>query len=142
MNTIRKQAGFTLIELMIVIAILAILIAIAVPAYQNYTIRAKVSECVNATAPAKVAVSETRLATGSFPGNNTQAGWEGFTSDYCTSIDVGANGVITMTADPAGVGAPGAVTATWTPTTITGSQNIQWDCDASAGNQYLPAECR
>ena len=142
MNTIRKQAGFTLIELMIVIAILAILIAIAVPAYQNYTIRAKVSECVNATAPAKVAVSETRLATGTLPTDNDEAGWEGFTSDYCTSIDVGALGVITMTADPAGVGAPSTVVATWDPTTIGTSQNIQWDCNGTSGQQYLPAECR
>ena len=55
MNNIRKQSGFTLIELMIVIAILAILLAIAIPAYQDYTIRAKVSEAASVAAGAKVA---------------------------------------------------------------------------------------
>ena len=67
MNTIRKQSGFTLIELMIVIAILAILLAIAIPAYQDYTVRAEVSECVQGAAPAKVAVSEYAISRGSLP---------------------------------------------------------------------------
>jgi prepilin-type N-terminal cleavage/methylation domain-containing protein len=55
---IRGSAGFTLIELMIVIAIVAILVALAVPAYEVYTIRAKVTECIAATAPPKIAITE------------------------------------------------------------------------------------
>src|SRR6056297_2739387 len=101
MNNFRKmntQGGFTLIELMIVIAILAILLAIAIPAYQDYTVRAKVSECANAVAPVKTGVSEYVIARGgSFPTSNDEAGVSGFTTDYCTSINVGGNGVITVT---------------------------------------------
>ena len=64
MNTKKIQQGFTLIELMIVIAILGILMAIAIPAYQDYTIRAKVSEAVMAAAPFKLAISESASAEG------------------------------------------------------------------------------
>ena len=60
----RVEKGFTLIELMIVIAIVAILVALAVPAYQDYTIRAKVGECINNGAVAKLSISEYRETTG------------------------------------------------------------------------------
>jgi len=145
MNNIRKQSGFTLIELMIVIAILAILMAIAIPAYQNYTIRTRVSECLNATAPAKLAVSETRISSGEMPDTNNEAGWAGFTSGFCTSINVGGTGVITVTANSAGVGANGAIVMRLVPTTDA-NDNVVWECDdlgTQAGNQrYIPSECR
>src|SRR5690606_19145939 len=64
--TMKKYQGFTLIELMIVIAILGILVAIALPAYQDYTVRARVSEAVAQTAPAKLAVAETASSQGIF----------------------------------------------------------------------------
>ncbi len=63
----RKQQGFTLIELMIVVAIIGILAAIAIPAYQDYTVRAKVGEGINALAPAKMAVSEFYISSGWMP---------------------------------------------------------------------------
>ena len=69
-----KQQGFTLIELMIVVAIIGILAAIAIPAYQDYTIRAKVTEAMGLASSAKTSVSEYRLSQSAFPANATQAG--------------------------------------------------------------------
>ena len=70
----RVQQGFTLIELMIVIAIVAILVALAVPAYKDYTIRAKVTECVNGAAVPKLNISEYRETVGVYPPNQDEAG--------------------------------------------------------------------
>ncbi len=70
----KLQKGFTLIELMIVVAIIGILAAIAIPAYQDYTIRAQVSEGMNLAAAAKAAVAESFLNRGTAPVNRTQAG--------------------------------------------------------------------
>ena len=90
----RKQQGFTLIELMIVIAILAILLAIAVPAYQNYSIRAKNSECVNVAASVKLAVAETAQSDGVVaddPSIDTErTGISEATTNYCTAPAVSA----------------------------------------------------
>ena len=70
----KRQLGFTLIELMIVVAIIGILAAIAIPAYQDYTIRAQVSEGLTLVSGAKTAVSEYWLESGAWPANNDQAG--------------------------------------------------------------------
>ena len=100
MNNIRKQAGFTLIELMIVIAILAILLAIAIPAYQDYTVRAQVAECVQGAAPAKVAVSEYAIArNGTLPANRDEAGFSDFVTDKCESLDFNGTEIVYTTRD-------------------------------------------
>jgi len=96
----KLQKGFTLIELMIVVAIIGILAAIAIPAYQDYTIRAQVSEGMNLAAAAKAAVSEYYLNRGDAPDNRLQAGMSATETDtsgkYVESINV-TGGTITIT---------------------------------------------
>ena len=96
----KLQKGFTLIELMIVVAIIGILAAIAIPAYQDYTIRAQVSEGMNLAAAAKAAVAESFLNSGVAPANRTAAGMSPNATDtsgkYVTGVEV-TNGVIQIT---------------------------------------------
>ena len=96
----KLQQGFTLIELMIVVAIIGILAAIAIPAYQDYTIRAQVSEGMNLAAAAKAAVAEDFLNEGAAPVNRTDAGMTATATDtqgkYVASVNV-ANGTIIIT---------------------------------------------
>ena len=142
----KFQKGFTLIELMIVIAILGILIAIALPAYQDYTVRARVSEGVAQTAPAKLAVAET---ASSLPNGLTgiTATNTGFTfpangTDFVASIVVAAGtGIITTT--HANTGAPANFTTVWTPAQANATAPINWSCTSLLANhRFVPAECR
>lgn len=137
----NNQQGFTLIELMIVIAILGILIAIALPAYQDYTIRTKNTECLNVAAAAKLAVSETAQDRGSLAMvNATNTGYEFTASDYCADVEVGANGVISMLTRSTGAATPAAHTLT--PAMPAGSGRIEWTCTSNAPDSQIPAECR
>jgi len=143
LRTINKQGGFTLIELMIVIAIIAILAAIAIPAYQDYTIRTQASEGANLVSAAKLAVAQTVDETGGFPADNAAAGLAAAGSivgKYTSQVAVAA-GVITVTY---GVDANGEITGDtliFTPTTNAGS--IEWSCTSGTLDvQYRPATCR
>jgi len=127
----RVQQGFTLIELMIVVAIIGILAAIAIPQYAEYTNRARVSEGLTLAAGAKTAVSEFRSTNNLWPGSNAEAGVADanlITGNNVTSVAVGANGVITVTYTGLSTticGAGGAGTIILTPTDATGS--VTWN---------------
>ncbi|HEZ9684793.1 TPA: pilin, partial [Neisseria gonorrhoeae] len=103
MNTLQK--GFTLIELMIVIAIVGILAAVALPAYQDYTARAQVSEAILLAEGQKSAVTEYYLNHGEWPANNTSAGVASASDikgKYVQKVEVN-NGVVTAQMNPSGV---------------------------------------
>ncbi len=141
----NNQQGFTLIELMIVIAILAILLAIAVPAYQNYSVRAEVSECINLAAAAKLSVAETAQSDPAGLAGVTAAnsGYTGAATVNCGAITVtDATGVVTAPVLSAGTGAAADFNLVFTPTE-TGTSSIEWVCTNDSGNQgEVPRECR
>jgi len=147
----RVQQGFTLIELMIVIAIIAILVALAVPAYQDYTVRTKVSECINNQAPIKLAVSESYMSEGQMPADLTTAGVNTAAGDttFCntpTYAGAGQTGTITVSVDNAAIGGS-AVGATITPQLVgTGNAttgDVSWDCQPNGSEtRFLPSTCR
>ncbi len=140
MKTVQK--GFTLIELMIVIAIIAILVALAVPAYQDYAVRTKVGECIANTAPAKLAVAETYQSEGTFPANDAAAGFSFDATDYCATIVIGG-GTITATTQNTGAAAAGGAEGTIVLTPTPAGAQVTWDCSNTLGKQaHVPASCR
>lgn len=136
---IRRMGGFTLIELMIVVAIIGILATLAIPAYQNYMMRARVSEALTFAEAAKTSVSETMMTNGgTAPTSNAEAGYEFVgATDNVADVEVGAGGLITVTTSPSA----GKGTFTMTPTYTSGQ--VTWACHrGSLPAAYLPENCR
>lgn len=142
----KVQQGFTLIELMIVVAIIGILAAVALPAYQDYTVRAKMSEVIGLAAAAKTSVSEYYVSMGTMPtsadaaGVNTSAGQSTYVSTITYANSGTTGGTVTYTVanlDPA----TGNLAFVGTGS----SDGVKWVCNTTATTipgKFLPANCR
>ncbi len=136
----RLQQGFTLIELMIVVAIVGILAAIALPAYQDYVIRSKMSEAVAAIAACKTSVQEYASTKATWPANTDASGCSTISTQYVASLSVGnTNGVITVSSTNTGAGNCDLVLTPLggSATTITG-----WSGSSGCPSKYVPANFR
>jgi len=149
--TLQKQQGFTLIELMIVVAIIGILAAVAIPAYQDYIARAQMSEALILSDGLKITVAEVYTQSGTCPTNGTSgiAAAAEITGKYVASVATAgsatATGGCTITATMKGVGlvSSGIESSTLTLTLVTSAAagSITWNCTSSAAQKYVPKVC-
>ncbi|MFT7528450.1 MAG: type IV pilus assembly protein PilA [Arenicella sp.] len=147
-NFQNNQKGFTLIELMIVVAIIGILAAVALPAYQDYTVRARVSEGLSVAASAKIAVAETVQDRGQtdFTGLDQEStGYEfGSATKYVSDVVIQASGIILITAQNTGAGSGSGTEVSLRLTPDFASGRVDWECARGTGvlGAHVPAQCR
>lgn len=139
----RKQTGFTLIELMIVVAIIGILAAIALPAYQTYTARAQATEGTKVASGLMSDVGVYAADNGGLVGVEADPGITGTAASidgkYISGVTVGANGVITVNFD---AGQLAGQAMDLRPTLEASGQISQWTCLGLADDRHLPSGCR
>ena len=138
------QQGFTLIELMIVVAIIGVLASVAIPAYQRYTIRAQIAEGLSLSGPFKPAIVEFHNNNGAFPTDNTAAGLEApgeYAGKYVSSVAVNGPVVSIQYGNSANAQINGRIL---TLTAIRNFGSVSWDCSSGGviPDEYLPPACR
>ncbi len=140
----RGQAGFTLVELMTVVMVVAILAVIAIPLYNDYTVRTKITEGLGIVATVKTSVSEYFYSSNVLPESNSTVGTsDTLSSPYVANVQVGANGVITISFNAAS-GVPDGDVIVFVPAT-TASGVLAWSCNGvgtTVPDHLLPRECR
>ncbi|WP_133129470.1 pilin [Legionella yabuuchiae] len=136
-----KQQGFTLIELMIVVAIVGILAAVAIPAYQDYTIRARVTEGLNLASAAKLAVSETAISNNALPATQAATGYVSpAATANVTSIGIAGDGTAAITVTYTAAAGNGTIVLT---PTLQANGEVTWVCTGGTLNdRFRPANCR
>ena len=143
----KYQQGFTLIELMIVIAILGILMAIAIPAYQDYAVRAKVSEGINLAGATKLAIAETYSSVGTFPASNVSAGVPPkgeINGTYVTSVGTGSDGTTAGVVDITFNGVEPKISGKVLQlSAYTAAGSVKWTCKMNTvDTRFVPSACR
>jgi type IV pilus assembly protein PilA len=141
----QLQKGFTLIELMIVVAIIGILAAVALPAYQDYTVRAKVSELMLAVSAGKTPVAEFYQIKGSLP-NAGSVSIDSQSSQYVSSVAWDGTAIVGTSSTTMGNTAANGMKIAMTPITSAGNAVLNWQCGPTATGgmpkKYLPATCK
>jgi len=145
------QKGFTLIELMIVVAIIGILAAVALPAYQDYTARSQVSEALSLAAGPQTAVTEYWSNKGALPSNNYSAGLSqpiSISGKYVSNVAVAPSGAVVATMKPTGV-AKGIANGQIALSPVTSVGSVKWVCTTNnpavttkLQDKYIPSSCR
>ncbi len=141
----KTSDGFTLIELMIVVAIIGILAAVAIPAYQDYTQRAQISEAFTITQSAKAYISEFGQTNGTYPSaaDLTAFNINNIAGKYGTLTSTADTGVLIYTVNATGVGAQIASTTVTISPPVLANQNgaFTWNCTSTAKQKFLPKTC-
>jgi type IV pilus assembly protein PilA len=143
-RTRHIQSGFTLMELMIVIAIIAIIVMLAIPAYQDYSIRAKVGESLAVAAAAKTSVTEACQTDPLLTPSNSNSGYSFTASDYVASVTIGGSCTApTVQMTTKGTGATPDPVLILTGNFSAGAGRYDWTCARTSGsNKLVPARCR